>query len=135
MTKIISRWLVVVAITVVTNNAAADTGVIDMWKTEPVDGIGYLYIKIEPCDEHLCGTITFAFGPTDEPNPGYEHIGKKMVWGMGSKFESSWGGGKIWDPRGTKVYNSKMVLNGDVLNVSGCFLLFCSGQKWARVKQ
>ena len=113
---------------------SADTGAIGIWKTEPVANIGYLYINIEPCNEHLCGTITSAFNPEGEPNLAYEHLGKDMVWNMSQKSEMSWGGGKIWDPRGSKIYKSKMTVDGDLLRVSGCFLMFCSGQDWVRVK-
>jgi len=117
-----------------TASANDESGVIGLWKTEPVTDIGYLHISIEPCDEKLCGTIVFAFDPEGNNNPTYEHIGKQMVWNMVPKSESSWGSGKIWDPRGDRVYNSKMIIKGDVLSVSGCFLLFCDGQDWERVK-
>ena len=39
-------------------------------------------------------------------------------------------GGKIWAPDRDKTYKSKMLLDGDVLSVSGCVLVICRDQTW-----
>jgi uncharacterized protein (DUF2147 family) len=62
-----------------------------------------------------------------------------MVWNMKAGTEGRYKGGKIWDPSennedGSKnIYNSKMELKGDILEVQGCILFFCKGQDWQKV--
>ena len=42
--------------------------------------------------------------------------------------------GKIWNPTNDKEYNSKMVLKGSTLDVSGCVWGICQAQTWKRVE-
>lgn len=116
-----------------TNTLAAD-GVLGVWKTEPSDK-GYLHVSVEECDGKICGTIQEALDLAGAPIADYEHIGKKMIWDMKSKSKVSWSKGKIWDPKKNKTYKSKMTLNGDVLDVSGCIAFVCRGQSWTRVSE
>jgi len=116
-----------------THALSNDQGAIGVWQTESSDK-GYLHVNIEQCDDMLCGTIVNAFNLEDVITEDYEHKGKKMVWNMKAKTDTSWSGGKIWDPSADKTYKSKMSVNGDVLSVSGCVLMFCKAQKWNKVK-
>ena len=74
-----------------------------------------------------------------EENEDYEHLGELMVWNMKAGTEGRYKGGKIWDPSennedgSRKIYNSKMELKGNTLEVQGCILFFCKGQDWERV--
>lgn len=114
--------------------AAADA-VEGVWKTEPGDTGGYLYVRIAPCGADLCGTIAQAYDKAGQPSPDYEHTGKKMLWDMQAKGGGAYGGGKIWAPDSDKTYGSKMSLSGNKLTVKGCVAggLICRGQDWTRV--
>ena len=111
--------------------ALSDSNAVGTWQTES-NGKGYLHVSVEPCADALCGTIVMAYDADDVANESYEHIGKKMIWGMKPGAESGWAGGKIWDPSGDKTYKSKMSVSGDTLSVSGCVLMFCRSQQWKR---
>ena len=114
-----------------------------VFKTNPSEETGgYLHIEFAPCPddkEMSCGTIKTAIRKDGSKNTEYEHLGKLMVWDMKSGTEGRYKGGKIWDPSennedgSKKIYNSKMELKGDVLDVQGCILFFCKGQDWLRV--
>ena len=114
-----------------------------VFKTNPSEDTGgYLHIQFGPCQddkEMSCGTIKTAIRKDGSKNEEYEHLGKLMVWGMKAGTEGRYKGGKIWDPSennedgSKKIYNSKMELKGDVLDVQGCILFFCKGQDWQRV--
>ena len=128
-------WLSAIALytATLTGVVSAEQGALGTWQTESSDK-GYLHVTIEPCDDALCGTIKMAYNLEGEANETYEHLGKKMVWGMNPKSLSSWAGGKIWDPSADKTYKSKMSLSGVTLSVSGCVLMFCKAQEWSRVQ-
>ena len=114
-----------------------------VFKTNPSEETGgYLHIEFGPCNDNKelsCGTIKTAVRKDGSKNKEYEHLGKLMVWDMKSGTEGRYKGGKIWDPSennedgSKKIYNSKMELKGDVLEVQGCILFFCKGQDWKRV--
>lgn len=104
------------------------------WKTEPGDTGGYLLVDVAPCGAELCGTIKSAYDNSGAAVSGYEHAGKKMLWGMKANGTDKWSKGKIWAPDRDKTYNSKMEVKGDVLKVSGCVAIICRSQNWTRVK-
>jgi len=106
--------------------------VMGVWKTEPTDE-GSLDIRFTACGSAVCGTIVRARNAAGEEGP-YEHLGRKMIWDMQAKADGSWAGGKIWDPRNDRVFNSKMAVNGATLAVSGCVLGVCQSQTWTRSK-
>lgn len=114
-----------------------------VFKTNPSEETGgYLHIKFAPCvdDKAMsCGTIETAIRKDGSKNENYEHLGELMVWNMKAGTEGRYKGGKIWDPSennedgSKKIYNSKMELKGNILEVQGCILFFCKGQDWERV--
>lgn len=101
------------------------------WRTEATER-GYLEIQVSPCGAAMCGTIVRAISTAGETGT-YPHIGRQMIWDMQPDGAGKWSGGKIWDPRNDKVYNSKMELGGSSLRVSGCVFGVCQGQSWQRV--
>lgn len=103
-----------------------------MWRT-PMTEVGQLQIEIANCGGAVCGTIVGARNPQGLAGD-YEHMGRQMIWDMVSNGAGSWRDGKIWDPRNDRTYNSRMVLEGGRLNVSGCFLGFCQSQSWERAQ-
>ena len=114
-----------------------------VFKTNPSEETGgYLHIEFGACAENKalsCGTILTAIKKDGSKNQDYEHLGKLMVWDMTAGTEGRYKGGKIWDPSennedgSKKIYNSKMELKGDILEVQGCILFFCKGQDWEKV--
>ncbi|MBB95652.1 MAG: imidazoleglycerol-phosphate dehydratase [Rhodobacteraceae bacterium] len=115
--------------------AAADP-VEGTWRTAPGKSGGYLNVTIAACGAALCGTIAKAFDASGNASGGYEHLGRKLVWGMSAQGGDAYGGGKIWAPDTGKTYASKMQLKGSVLTVKGCVAggAICRGQEWSRVK-
>lgn len=60
--------------------------------------------------------------------------GLRFVWGLHEKGENEWDGGKILDPKTGKIYNAKMSLKGDKLEVRGYLGVSLLGrtQTWVR---
>ena len=124
-------------------SAAWSEVVSGVFKTNPSEETGgYLHIEFDSCPddkEMSCGTIKTAIRKDGSKNQDYEHLGELMVWNMKAGTEGRYKGGKIWDPSennedgSKKIYNSKMELKGDILEVQGCILFFCKGQNWERV--
>ena len=114
-----------------------------VFKTNPSEETGgYLHIAFSACPDNSelsCGTIKTAIKKDGSKNMDYEHLGELMVWNMKAGTEGRYKGGKIWDPSennedgSKKIYNSKMELTCDVLEVQGCILFFCKGQDWQKV--
>ena len=114
-----------------------------IFETNPSEETGgYLHIEFGACpndSQMSCGTIKKAIRKDGSTNQDYEHLGELMVWDMKTGTEGRYKGGKIWDPSennddgSRKIYNSKMELKGNVLEVQGCILFFCKGQDWKRV--
>lgn len=111
---------------------ASEEGITGLWRTSSTDK-GFLHVFFEPCGNAICGTIQAAINHQGESDPNNEWLGRKMIWDMVPKGESKWVGGKIWDPTKDKSYKSKMSLEKNVLNVSGCIAFFCRSEKWSRV--
>ena len=104
------------------------------WRTEPGDTGGHLLVTIAPCGAALCGTIARAVDADGKASDDYEHQGKQMLWDMQASGNGAYGGGKIWALDRDRTYNSKMQLNGNELEVSGCVLGICRAQIWQRVQ-
>ena len=102
-----------------------------VWKTEVDDG-NYAYVTFAPCGAELCGVISRTFNSDGEWQSA--NIGKRLVWGMTNAGNGKYSGGTIWQPSTGKEYRSKMVLNGNVLKVSGCVGPICKKQTWTRVQ-
>lgn len=102
-----------------------------VWKTEVDDG-AYAHVTFAPCDGAICGVISRTFDAGGEYDS--DNKGKPIVWDMQPEGDGSYGDGKIWQPSTGKVYNSKMTLQGDTLQVSGCVAIFCKKQRWTRVE-
>lgn len=121
------------AAVLMTSGAALADPVVGTWKTQPGDDGNYAHVDIKTCGAQICGVLGKGYdsaGNTiDSPN-----IGKPMIWDMKANGGGQYSGGKIWAPDRDKTYNSKMTLNGDMLEVSGCVLGICRSQSWTRLK-
>ena len=98
------------------------------------DNGNFGHIKVAECEGEICGTLIKSFDSTGASYES-ENIGKQIIWAMKNKGDGKYGGGKIWSPDRDKVYNSKMVLEGnDQLKISGCVLILCrDGGTWTRI--
>jgi len=102
-------------------------------------------IRIAPCGDSLCGTVVWLKNRNDpatgrpqmdvrNPDPalrGRPVVGLRLLTGFKSAGASRWAGGRIYDPKSGKTYDSKLSLAPDgVLKVQGCVGVFCVTQAW-----
>lgn len=103
------------------------------WRTAPDDNGNSGLVQVAPCGAQLCGQLVKAYGPdgAEIPSP---NLGRHII----SETKAVGGGeyrGKVFAPDNGKTYNSKLVLAGDRLSVSGCVLGFCrEGGVWQKVQ-
>ncbi|MCP5038161.1 MAG: DUF2147 domain-containing protein [Rhodobacteraceae bacterium] len=115
--------------------AFASDPVLGLWQTEvddDDDARSYAIVNFYMCGSDICGSIARTFDVTGETQS--ENIGRDLVWGMSANGGGKYSGGKIWQPSTDKEFKSKMVLNGNVLKVSGCVAFICKKQTWNRVQ-
>ncbi len=123
-----------VAIALVFASGAAFADPVEgLWKTQPDDRGNFGHVEIYSCGAALCGVIRKAFDPKGAERPS-DNIGKRMIWDMEPRGDGDYRGGKIWAPDRDKTYSSRMSLEGDNLEVSGCVLGICREQTWSRVR-
>ena len=132
--------LTLAGIIVATPSLASD--VLGTWKSQVNDEGNFIHVEMAPCASNaalVCGTIVKA--ENVDPAKGdkkrqAELMGKIMINDMAPDGANEWDDGTIWAPDDDETYSSKMELNGDVLEVSGCVMggLICRGQDWTRVK-
>lgn len=81
----------------------------------------------EPGDTGICDNCPGDF-------KGKPVKGLRFVWGLKQKGPNEWDGGKILDPKTGKIYNAKMSLKGNTLEVRGYLGVSLLGrtQKWVR---
>ncbi len=103
------------------------------WRTAPDDNGNSGLVQVAPCGAALCGTLVKAFGP-DGSEIGSPNLGRNII----SETVAKGGGeyrGKVFAPDNGKTYNSKLMLAGERLSVSGCVLGFCrEGGVWQKVE-
>jgi uncharacterized protein (DUF2147 family) len=105
-----------------------------IWQTAKDDNGNYGHIEVSACDDKICGTLIKSFDGNGTAFDS-ENVGKLIIWDMKSKGGGKYGGGKVWSPDRDKTYSSKLVMDGDVIKVSGCVLVVCrDGGTWTRVE-
>ncbi|MBY6046561.1 DUF2147 domain-containing protein [Vannielia litorea] len=104
-----------------------------LWRTAKDDNGNSGLVQVKPCGGGLCGTLIKAYGPGGKEIKS-ENVGRQII----SQTQPSGGGqykGKVYSPDRGKTYNSKLVLSGSTLKVSGCVLGICrDGGTWKKVK-
>ncbi|MEM9060065.1 MAG: DUF2147 domain-containing protein [Pseudomonadota bacterium] len=121
---------------------AQASDVLGVWQSETNDEGNYVHVEMAPCASDgalICGTIIEATNvdpAATNPARRAALLGKVMINDMAADGANRWDDGTIWAPDDEETYSSKMELNGDVLEVSGCVFggLICRGQDWKRVK-
>ena len=126
------RFTIAAALMLVAGTAVADP-VEGLWRTQPDDNGNVGHVEIYACDAALCGVIRRALDGSGADRPS-DNIGKRMIWDMQAQGDGRYSGGKIWAPDRDKTYNSRMMLSGDALEVSGCVLGICRSQDWTRLR-
>lgn len=110
-----------------------------LWLTDDRKGV----VEIARCGAHLCGRIAKVLdvGPrvpsTDVNNPDPAKRTRPLigtiVLSRFSEAKKGWTGGKAYDPKSGKSYNSKLSQNADgSLKVTGCVLFVCRSVRWTR---
>lgn len=98
-----------------------------VWETEG----GKSRVHIHGCGEtgKLCGTLIWT------RNGDLSKIGIRILSGFSFDSEKEhWSGGEIVDPRSGKDYRAYLVPQADnLLEVEGCWFIFCGGQTWNRI--
>jgi uncharacterized protein (DUF2147 family) len=91
---------------------------------------GLSQVKIAPCGDALCGTVSWVKDPIHS-----DQIGRKVFFDMKPAASGTWNG-KAFNPEDEKTYTGKMILAGNSLTTSGCVLggLICRSVVWSRVK-
>ena len=117
--------------------AAAIFSPVGTWITED----GSAQVRIEPCNQSLCGTVAKVLAnepgipQTDVHNPNRQLrprplVGLPILSGF-TRGGQQWTGGQIYDPKTGRTYRSKLSVATDgSLNVSGCVLFICESQRW-----
>lgn len=129
------KWIITAAVALIPTVAFGGSAD-GVWKTGAGEDGGYLEVTIAACASDggkSCGTISGAY--TDKgKNPKYVNLGKLIIKDMEPDGDTKFSGGTIWDPEEDKTYKSKLVVNGNSLQVDGCILFICKDQHWTRVK-
>jgi uncharacterized protein (DUF2147 family) len=101
--------------------------------------------RLAPCGAGVCGTIVWLKRPTDpasgkpvtdthNPDPAQRArpvVGMRFLSGFRPDGDNRWTGGRIYDPKSGKTYDSKLSLDGKGdLKLQGCVGPFCQAQIW-----
>ncbi|OUD09335.1 imidazoleglycerol-phosphate dehydratase [Marivivens niveibacter] len=101
------------------------------WRTAADDNGNSGLITVEPCGAALCGTLVKAFDASGA-EIATENVGRQLIWDTTANGDGTYSG-KVYSPDRDKTYNSKLVLSGNSLSVSGCVLGICrEGGVWTR---
>ena len=110
------------------------------WLTQDKSG----KVRVAPCPgktDRMCGVTTFVKDPTKiqdlkNPDPALRTrplLGQQVIRDFKPAAPGRWTGGKIYDPKTGKTYDSKISANPDgSLKVQGCILMICQAQTWTR---
>lgn len=134
--------LVAAAFTLAAAPAFAADPVVGEWIT--ADGTGK--VRIAPCPgktDRICGVIAGSTNPkasddrdSNNPNPalrGRSLLGLQILSDFKPVANGRWTGGKIYDPRAGKTYDSKLSISPNgALKVEGCISVICQAQTWRR---
>ena len=109
------------------------------WVTQDKGG----KVRVAPCPgkaDRMCGVTTSVKDPTkvlDVKNPDAALrtkplLGQQVMRDFKAAAPGRWTGGKIYDPKTGKTYDSKMSVDSGSLKVAGCILMVCQTQTWTR---
>jgi uncharacterized protein (DUF2147 family) len=126
------KSLIAAAMLAVLGGAVSAEPLEGMWRTAPDDNGNSGLVQVQPCGDALCGTLVQAFGPSGEEIAS-PNLGRQIIWDTRPQGDGSYRG-RVYSPDRDQEYNSRLILSGDSLSVSGCFLGICrEGGTWARM--
>ena len=110
------------------------------WLTQDKGG----KVRIAPCPakpDRMCGTTSWVKDPAKvldvkNPDPALRTrplLGQQVMRDFKPAAPGRWTGGKIYDPKTGKTYDSKLSADANgSLKVQGCILMICQAQTWTR---
>jgi uncharacterized protein (DUF2147 family) len=102
------------------------------WLTAPDDDGNRGIIQVAPCGGKLCGVVIGAILPSGEQVAEGGAIGRQIIWDTENRGNGVYRG-KVYAPDRDQTYNSKLMLEGNGLSVSGCVIGVCrEGGIWQR---
>lgn len=128
------RMMMAVAVALIGLAGAAHADPLEgVWQTSKDDNGNFGFIQVAPCGDMLCGTLVRSFDTNgteiESANTGRQIISETVANGDGTYS------GKVYSPDRDKTYNSKLVMTGNQLAVSGCVLGICrNGGTWIKVQ-
>ena len=134
------KYILFLSLSFLNSNISADANIFGYWLTS-----GSI-VKVENCDNLVCGKIITVFvedgiDPNSilDKNNKNKSLRERALVGVDllSEFQinredqKTFKGGKIYDPRSGRTYNSNLYYksNGN-LKVEGCLRSFCRGEEW-----
>lgn len=121
------------AATLALTGAAFAEPLLGTWQTAKDDNGNYGHIEVAPCGTQICGKLVRSFNSAGAEIPS-DHTGRNII----SETVASGGGeyrGKVYSPDRDKTYNSKLILSGSTLSVSGCVFGICrDGGTWTKLR-
>ena len=119
------------ALALVATPAFAADPIEGFWRTIGDDNGNSGLIEVAPCGTKICGVLITAYDSSGAEISS-ENVGNQIIWNTVNKGGGVYRG-KVWSPDRDKTYNSKLILTGDQLSVSGCVLGVCrEGGVWSR---
>ena len=103
------------------------------WLTTKDDNGHSGLIEVAPCGNALCGKLIKSYNSAGEEIPS-DNIGRNIISETVPVGDGEYEG-KVYSPDRDKTYNSKLELQGDRLEVSGCVMFICrDGGTWKKVQ-
>ena len=134
------KYILFLSLSFLNSNIFADTNIFGYWLTS-----GSI-VKVENCDNLVCGKIITVFvedgiDPNSilDKNNKNKSLRERTLVGVDllSEFQinkedqKTFKGGKIYDPRSGRTYNSNLYYKpSGNLKVEGCLRSFCRGEEW-----
>jgi len=134
------KYILFLSLSFLNSNIFADANIFGYWLTS-----GSI-VKVENCDNLVCGKIITVFvedgiDPNSilDKNNKNKSLRQRALVGVDllSEFQinredqKTFKGGKIYDPRSGRTYNSNLYYKpSGNLKVEGCLRSFCRGEEW-----
>ena len=134
------KYILFLSLSFLNSNIFADANIFGYWLTS-----GSI-VKVENCDNLVCGKIITVFvedgiDPNSilDKNNKNKSLRERALVGVDllSEFQinredqKTFKGGKIYDPRSGRTYNSNLYYKpSGNLKVEGCLRSFCRGEEW-----
>lgn len=117
--------LTIVGLAALQTSAWAADDLVGNWQRSD----GTSRIRMAPCGNGICGTVTWLKNP-DSPGK----VGQQVFFGMKPSGAGSWSG-SAFNPEDGKTYSGSATVSGASLTTKGCALggLVCKSASWSRM--